>query len=108
MNNLTILVVSFISFVFGILFMFMINLCFNSYCDNKKYKPKYSYEKTYEQIDKPVIYPISNQKITSENNNLSALDILESNKKQFAALFIICLFVGFYCGNVLLQVQMHH
>ena len=51
MNNLdiTILVASIISFVFGMLFMFIIGTCFSSYCDAKKRDFKYpSYEeKTY-------------------------------------------------------------
>lgn len=107
MSNLdiTILVVSVISFVFGMLFMFIIGICFNSYCDAKKQDFKYpSYEKDY-TYDNPVPYhpPITNANLKS-TNNLSALEILESNYKQFAVLFIICLCVGFYCGNLLLQV----
>ena len=111
MNSLDmiIFVVSVISFVFGMLFMFIIGACFNSYCDAKKRDYKYpSYEKDY-TYDNPVPYhpPITNSNLKS-TNSLSALEILESNYKQFAVLFIICLCVGFYCGNLLLQVQMQH
>lgn len=112
MNNLdmTILVASIISFIFGMLFMFIIGTCFSSYCDAKKRDFKYpSYEEKTYKYDNPVPYhpPITNSNLKS-TNSLSALEILENNYKQFAILFIICLCVGFYCGNLLLQVQMQH
>nr|DAL58562.1 MAG TPA_asm: hypothetical protein [Caudoviricetes sp.] len=91
--------------------MFIIGLCFNFYCEGRKRNFKYpSYEETYNCIDNPKPYhpQITNSNLKSNNSSLSALEILESNYKQFAVLFIICLCVGFYCGNLLLQVQMQH
>lgn len=119
LDIITILAISLISFILGILFTIIVILCYNFYCENKKYKSKYSYEKNYDYMNNsipepiipaPVSQPISNQKIVNDtnSNDLSALDILTSNKKQFAALFVVCLFIGFYCGNLLLQIQVHH
>lgn len=107
-SNTTILVVSFISFVFGMLFMFILNLSYKLYGKSIKHKFRYlSYEKTY-SYNNPISHPpITNPKLIS-TNNLSALEILERNYKQFAVLFMVCLVIGFYYGNLLLQVQMHH
>lgn len=112
MSNLdtTILISNFISFILGMIFMFIIILCYNSYSDSKKRESKYSYNKSYEYPNPNIdIQPESNNKINYSNNDLSSpLAILENNKKEFAALFIVCLCIGFYCGNLLLQVKMHY
>ena len=94
MNNLdiTILVVSIISFVFGMLFMFIIGTCFSSYCDAKKRDFKYpSYEEKTYKYDNPVPYhpPITN------SNLKSGKLIIPQNLRNYFLLYI----VFFYLKN---------